>query len=185
MGLAEMVERLGSIEGLDAVGRPLQDSVDKLLPPGPLQDALRGRWLGHPLHPMLTDVPIGFWTSAVVLDLVGGRSAERSADLLVGLGLAASVPTAVAGIADWSQASRPARRQGIVHALANTTAQVLFMASLATRGGNRKAGKRLGLLGAVALAAGGYIGAHLSYVEGVGVSPRAATEPADPPTQGT
>jgi uncharacterized membrane protein len=149
---------------------PLERGLRTALRPGPLRDALRGTWLGHPLHPPLTDVPIGFWTSAVVLDVLGGRSAERSADLLIGLGLASSVPVAAAGLADWSEASRRAQRQGVVHALANTAAQALFAASLLARRSDRRTGRWLALLGTASLAAGSYIGGHLAYVEGAGVS---------------
>lgn len=181
MGVAGMVERLGSAASLDRLGGPLLHGVRGVLPPGRARDALRGRWLGHPLHPMLTDLPIGLWTGALVLDAAAGRRGEAAADLLVGAGVATAVPTAVAGIADWSEASLPARRQGVVHALANTVALGLFSASLAARRSDRPRGKRLALLGATALAAGGYVGAHLTYAEGVGVSPRAAAEPAGPP----
>lgn len=181
MGIATMVERLGSAASLDPVERPLLRGVRSALPAGTARDVLRGRWLGHALHPMLTDVPIGLWTSAVVLDLAGGRRAEAGADLLVGAGVVAAVPTALAGIADWSEASLPARRQGVVHALANTLALGLFGSSLAARRSDRALGKRLALLGSAALAAGGYIGAHLTYAEGVSVSARAAVEPGGPP----
>lgn len=182
MGIAAMVDRLGGIEGLDRVGEPLRGAAARLLPPGPVRDAARGKWLGHALHPALTDVPIGLWTSAVVLDAVGGRAAEPSADRLVGLGALAAIPTAVAGLADWSESSPRARRQGVVHALYNTLALGLFGGSLlARRRGSRAAGKRLALLGAAALGGGGYIGAHLAYAEGVSVTSRAAIEPAQPP----
>lgn len=181
MGAARMFERLGAAQGLDRVANPLREAVQRVLPPGRARDALRGRWLGHTLHPMLTDVPIGLWTSAVVLDHVGGRRGQRSADTLIALGAAAALPTAAAGLADWSEASATARRQGVVHATANSIALTLFSASLLARRNDRATGRWLARLGAVALAVGGYVGGHLAYAEGVGVSRRAAVEPAGPP----
>lgn len=181
MGTVRMLERVGAAGGLDRVADPLRAAVQRALPPGRARDALRGRWLGHTLHPLLTDVPIGLWTSAVVLDHVGGRRAQRSADTLIALGAATALPTAAAGLADWSEASASARRQGIVHALANTVALTLFSASLLARRNDRATGRWLARLGAAALGVGAYVGGHLTYAEGVGVSRRAAVEPAGPP----
>ena len=177
--LHRMVERIGDFQGLDSSDAVLRPQIRRLrhTPAWPM---LRGRWLGHALHPMLTDVPIGFWSSAVVLDLVGGEATDAGADRLIALGALATIPTAAAGMADWSEASLKARRQGLVHASANTVALVCFLASLASRRTNRARGKRLALLGEAALLAGGYIGGHLTYAEGVSVDARAAVEPADP-----
>lgn len=179
MGLHALVERLGDLQALDGSDAKLLRRLEPLRDT-PLWPLLRGRWLGHALHPMLTDVPIGFWTSAVVLDAVGGEAGQSGADRLIALGALASVPTAFAGMADWSEASRKARRQGLVHASANTVALAFFLGSLAARRRNRVLGKKLALVGATALMGGGYIGGHLTYAEGVGVDPRAASEPADP-----
>lgn len=179
MGLHAMVERLGDLRALDGSDAALRRRLEPLRATA-LWPLLRGRWLGHALHPMLTDVPIGFWTSAIVLDAVGGKEAERGADRLIALGAMATVPTAFAGMADWSEASLKARRQGLVHASANTVALGFFLGSLAARRSNRGLGKKLALLGATALMGGGYIGGHLTYAEGVSVDPRAAFEPADP-----
>src|SRR5690606_8880973 len=65
----------------------------------PLQDALHGRWLGHPLHPMLTDATIGFWMTASFLDTLEGfgkRSMAPAADVATAAGLLSSIPTALA-----------------------------------------------------------------------------------------
>ena len=71
-------------------------------------------WLGHPLHPLLTDLPIGFWTSAFVLDLVGGPGSRDASRQLVAWGVVSAVPTAAAGLADWPGLDRagPAHRAG-------------------------------------------------------------------------
>ncbi|MGH9136367.1 MAG: DUF2231 domain-containing protein, partial [Acidimicrobiales bacterium] len=133
-------------------------------------DVLRGEWLGHPLHPALTDLPIGFWTSAFVLDLVGGRGNRGAADFLVAAGLLSVPPTAAAGVADWTQLSGDDRQIGLVHAASNTTATLLYLASfVARRRGRRARGVLLGLAGATAATVGGYLGGYLVYRRGVGV----------------
>src|SRR5690349_9080143 len=95
----ELIERATP---LDKVAGPLADRVSGLLARTRLKDLLSGSWFGHPLHPLLTDLPIGSWTSAFVLDLVGGRKAQPAADLLVAAGIVSAVPTAVTGLSDWS-----------------------------------------------------------------------------------
>ena len=75
-------------------------SLASKLGPGRVKDLLSGTWLGHPLHPMLTDLPIGFWTCSFVLDALGGERAEESSTTLVGMGVLAAVPTAVSGWSD-------------------------------------------------------------------------------------
>lgn len=171
-------DRLEAATALDTVAQPVHVAISALLPRGPLKDVLHGVWLGHPLHPMLTDLPIGFWTSAFVLDLVGGRRSRSTADALVGLGVASALPTAAAGLADWSELNRPERRTGLVHAVANLTATALYgMSFLARRRGQRGRGVLLGLAGATAATAGGFLGAHLSFGRGAGVN-RSITAPA-------
>ena len=98
-GLAHTVEDLDAV---DDVAAELQDRIHGVLGTGALRDALTGRWLGHAVHPVLTDLPIGFWTSAFTLDLIGGRRNRAAAQLLVGLGVLAAIPTAASGAADWS-----------------------------------------------------------------------------------
>ncbi len=119
--------------------------------------------LGHPVHPMLTDVTIGCWLSASVLDLVGGEGARGSATLLVGAGLVAGVPTAVSGAADWSEMTGAGRRIGAVHALGTDVATALFLGSLVARLRDRHAaGVGLGLAGDVVVTVAGLLGGHLA-----------------------
>ena len=95
---------------------------------------------------MLTDLPIGFWTSAFVLDIVGGKRSRPAAELLVGLGVLSALPTAASGAADWSDTDGGSRRVGLVHAAANTSAVVLYAWSWNARRQNRHArGVALGL----------------------------------------
>lgn len=172
-------ERLEATESLDWLARPLHRAVRRVLPRGEVKDALHGVWLGHPLHPLLTDVPIGFWTSAWVLDLVGGRRSQPAADTLVGLGVVSALPTASAGLTDWSELFEPERRAGAVHAFANVAAVALYAASwLDRRRGRRLRGLLLGWAGAGAVTVGGFLGGHLSYRRAAGVN-RCVAAPDD------
>ncbi|MFF7281309.1 Rieske (2Fe-2S) protein [Streptomyces griseorubiginosus] len=149
---------------IDALGAGVRS-----LPLGRGRDVLHGKWLGHPVHPLLVQVPIGSWLSAAVLDLRGDRS--RAADLLVGVGLAAAAPAALTGAVDWAELQRPQMRVGLVHALSNTAAVGLYTASLACRAtGRRRAGRTLGFLGLMAVGAGGMLGGHLAYRQAAGVN---------------
>jgi nitrite reductase/ring-hydroxylating ferredoxin subunit/uncharacterized membrane protein len=167
--LRQLVHKLATTEAVDKVGEPVATKVADLVGHGPIKDVLSGTWLGHPLHPMLTDLPIGFWTSSFMLDLVGGKRSAAASQRLIGLGILSAVPTAAAGLADWSDTFGEERRIGAVHAVANVAALSLYAWSwMARRAGRRGAGVTLGLLGATAASAGGYLGGHLVYRQGVG-----------------
>lgn len=168
---SDIVKRLEGLSALDAVGHALQDAVNAATKPTALKNALNGAWLGHPLHPMLTDVPIGVWVSASVLDLIGGKKSRPAADRLVALGVLSAIPTAAAGAANWSDFNEDGpRRLGVVHAASNTVALLLYGSSyVARKRGRRWRGKALALAGSGALMAGGYLGGHLTYAKGIGV----------------
>lgn len=169
--------------GLDAAAHAATGAVDQVLPTGPARDALHGVWLGHALHPMLTDVPIGAWTSAMMLDFVPGRGAARAAQALTGFGCLVALPTALSGAADWSRAGPGDQRVGLVHAAANSAALVAYtMSWWARRRGRRVRGVLLGFAGATAATLGGYIGGHLVYRHGLGADRNADV---DPPTEWT
>jgi nitrite reductase/ring-hydroxylating ferredoxin subunit/uncharacterized membrane protein len=166
-------ERITALAALDGPAAAVAKRVRGLLGPGALKDAISGTWLGHPLHPPLTDVPIGTWTSATLLDVLGGRDSRPAAERLIGVGIAAAVPTALSGIVEYSD-SEPGhdevRRAGAVHALANVTALSLYSASLvARRRGAHGTGVLLGVAGATALVSGGWLGGLLAYHLGTGV----------------
>ncbi len=169
----ELAERVGKLEGLDGPAHTIADAVSSRIGRGRFGNLLAGTWLGHALHPFLTDLPIGSWTSATLLDVVGGRESETASERLVAFGLVAAVPTAVTGMTDWADTTKSdagVRRIGLVHAAANTAALALFAASLAARRrGRHGRGKALGLAGMGALTVGGHLGGHLSYSKGVGV----------------
>jgi hypothetical protein len=123
--------------------------------------------LGHRLHPVLTDLPLGCWTSASLVDVVGGKSGRGAATKLVALGLLSAGPTAYAGLASWSRLQGDERRVGAVHAIGNDVAIVLFAGSLVARlRGDHGRGVRLALLGNVATAAAGHLGGYLALERG-------------------
>ncbi|WP_263731173.1 DUF2231 domain-containing protein [Cellulomonas sp. SG140] len=125
---------------------------------------LRGDPLGHKLHPMLTDLPLGLWMSATALDLVGGPSARPAARRLVGLGLLATGPTIAAGLADWENSGDRARRVGVVHAGLNGVAAALYGLSwLARRRGHQGLGVMAALTGGGVAGVSGYLGGHMSF----------------------
>ncbi len=166
----DAVAALEEAGALDLVGDPLSAAVRRALPAGPLKDALSGTWLGHPVHPLLTDVTLGAWVSAVVLDFAGGRGSRRAAERLIAVGILTAIPTAATGSADWGDTQAKERRVGLVHAVSNSVALGLFAASWrARRRGRHLAGVALSAAGAGALGAGGYLGAHLTYALGLGV----------------
>ncbi len=164
MTLEELPQRLDDRPGLDRAVGPLHALADRVAPAGPVRDALQGTsWLGHPVHPALTDLPIGCWTSAWFLDLAG-RRAGRAADVLVALGVVSAVPTVAAGLADFHDLPPAKRRSAAVHAAANAGATALYAASLVQRlRGRRGRGIALGWAGAATATAGAFLGGHLAF----------------------
>jgi nitrite reductase/ring-hydroxylating ferredoxin subunit/uncharacterized membrane protein len=173
-----IAERIEQLEPLDAVAEPLQKAVRSSVPQeSQLKDFLSGTWLGHPLHPPLTDVVIGAWTSALLLDLLGGKHGEEAADRLVAAGILAAVPTASAGLSDWAELRGGSRRVGTAHALGNTTALLLHTLSwFARRRGARAGGVALSGLGYGVATFSAWLGGHLSFAKGVGVNQTAFEE---------
>jgi nitrite reductase/ring-hydroxylating ferredoxin subunit/uncharacterized membrane protein len=176
----DLTDRLAGAEVLDKVGKPLASWVAGRLGTGTAKDVLSGTWMGHPLHPLLTDLPIGFWTSAFALDLIGGKRGAKAAQRLVALGVLSALPTAAAGLSDWSDTIGDDRRLGTAHALGNTVALTFYVLSWrARRRGHRGRGILLGFLGAGAATVGGYLGGHLVFRKGVGPDRNAWKHGAD------
>jgi uncharacterized membrane protein len=178
--LRAAVDGLERAQVLDRAGDVLQPVAAKL-GAGPAGDVLRGEWLGHALHPLLTDVPLGCWIGAGLLDVLGGRSGRRAARRLVGLGLLATPVTVASGLADWAEVTEPgARRVGVVHALGNTVVAVLYAASWrARRREHHVVGVAAALAGGALAVGTGYLGGHLSFARSVGVGPRGLGEDGD------
>ena len=161
------LDRLGQLAQLDPLADRLDSLVRKPLENPPVRNALSGVWLGHRLHPMLTDVAITCFAGSFAVDLVAPRH-SRIARRLIGLGILAALPTAASGLSDWIDVYDDGRRIGLVHASGNSLALLLYTRSFLRRG--RKNGGRLsGFLALATLAVTGYLGGHLSYVLGVGV----------------
>ena len=153
--IASRLEQAGQLDQAVTLGQ----RAARLLRPGPVRDALHGVWLGHPLHPVLAQAPIGAWLSAAVLDT--GPDAEAAVRRLVAFGLAASAPAALAGATDWSEQHEQQMRVGVVHGLANVTAVGLYAGSLMSR--SSRAGRALRFAGLAAVTVGGLLGGHISF----------------------
>jgi nitrite reductase/ring-hydroxylating ferredoxin subunit len=162
----QQLHKVGRAKQLD----PYADAADRIFRPlfnsTTVKNTLSGVWLRHRLHPLLTDVAIGALGSATAIDFVAPRH-RAAARRLLGLGITAALPTAAAGLNDWVDVYEDGRRIGLVHALGNSAA--LFCYWLSFRGHRRGKGRLWALLGLGTLAVSGYVGAHLSYVLGVGV----------------
>jgi nitrite reductase/ring-hydroxylating ferredoxin subunit/uncharacterized membrane protein len=162
--------------GLDRLAARLQPRVRSAVMSRPwLHDALDGTWLGVPLHPVLTDVPVGAWTAAFGLDavsvLTGSRAAGDGADGALAVGIAGAVPAAATGTSDWRDLIGEERRIANVHALLNVAGLSLNIASLVQRRrGRRKAGRALSALGLAFSGTAAHLGGELSFGRGVRVN---------------
>lgn len=173
-----IVRTLARQEGLDRIASPVQGVVDGALTKIPvLKKALKGTsWLGHALHPALTDFPIGAWGAGVVLDIlesqggtVGRRRYRDGADAVHLFGFVTACMAAVTGLADYTEAGPRARRVGIVHGLLNVGVLGLYGASLmARKRGRRRSGMTLSNAGFGLLLFSGWLGRELAYSYGLG-----------------
>ena len=140
-----------------------------------MKNWLNGVWLGHPLHPALTDVTLGAWSTGFLLDIVGARG---PADAATTVGVLSAVPTALAGAADWSDTSDESRRTGLVHALLNSVGLAFMVGSLFARRAERRAlGFGLSTAGLFLSGLSAWLGGHLVFGMGTNVN-RTAFEPA-------
>lgn len=170
--LEPVVRAVESADVLDPIAEQAGKAVRGVLSGGPLKDALSGTWLGHALHPMLTDLVIGSFAGASLLDLIAPDGDGVASERLIALGLAAYAPTAASGANDWADTETvddTIRRVGVVHAASNAIGATLYAASWrARRRGARGRGTVLGFAGMTVLMAGGYLGGHLTLNKGVG-----------------
>jgi nitrite reductase/ring-hydroxylating ferredoxin subunit/uncharacterized membrane protein len=173
--LTDQIERL---EVLDGLAERVQKVVGQVVPDGtPIKDILSGTWWGHPIHPVLTDVVVGAWTSAAVLDLFGGEGAAKASDRLIGVGILSALPTAAAGLSDWADLWGEQRRIGMVHATGNSTALALYSLSwIARKSKKRGLGVALSALGYGAAMLSAYLGGSLTFSKGIGVNQTAFEE---------
>ncbi|MEV7623681.1 Rieske 2Fe-2S domain-containing protein [Actinoplanes sp. NPDC089786] len=181
----QILRRVEEARFLDAPGDKLQSAVTAATKPQRLKDFLHGAWLGHPLHPVLVQFPVGSFASAALLDLLPGRGSGRAATTLIAAGLAGSAPAIAAGLQDWSQMGPERRRVGLVHAAVNSVALGLYAGSLVARlRGRAGLGKLLGFAGLSTAGLGAYLGGHLAYAQAGGTN-QAAPETIRVPEEWT
>lgn len=184
------IDLIDNQEWLKDLAENVQPAVRETLRSlGPLKDILHGTWLGHPLHPVMTDIPIGAWTAAMVFDalemVAGDGTFAKASDVAVGIGLAGAVGSALTGMADWSETYGRGQRVGAMHAILNIGATVLYAGSLTQRiRGSRRSGVGLSMLGYAVSSFAAWLGGHLVYGEQIGVD-HTATADADKPEKWT
>jgi nitrite reductase/ring-hydroxylating ferredoxin subunit/uncharacterized membrane protein len=169
-----VTDRLAEAGWLDRVADVAQPRVSAVLGRSErLRNLLDGRWLGSPLHPVLTDVPIGSWTASVLLDVVGHRSGPgaRAADPALAIAVAGALPTAAAGLSDWTHLRGRERRVATLHGSLNLAAVALATASLAARAADRRGlAKALSLAGYAVAGFSAHLGGKLTFDMGVRVN---------------
>jgi nitrite reductase/ring-hydroxylating ferredoxin subunit/uncharacterized membrane protein len=169
MSLMGILDRVADVQSLDKVIDPARRAVNAALRPRAFKDLLHGTWLGHALHPVLVQVPVGSWVSAGVLDAV--PRLRPAATVLIGTGVTAAVPAALAGAADWSEQDAGVRRLGALHAVANVAALSFYVGSLvARRNGRETLGLVLSYSGLGIASGSAAVGGHMSYAQSSGVS---------------
>jgi nitrite reductase/ring-hydroxylating ferredoxin subunit/uncharacterized membrane protein len=174
--MTDIAEFIGSRAWLDSVAKPVEKTVEQAFQGESgrtLKDGLNGTWLGHPLHPVLTDIPIGAWLMAQVFDTLGAaqrtREYDDAAQVCITTGLVGAVGAAVTGLADWSDTGRDSRRIAFVHGLVNVTATTLFLTSALLRRRRKTTGAvAASSTGFAVMLAGAYLGGALVFKRGIG-----------------
>jgi nitrite reductase/ring-hydroxylating ferredoxin subunit/uncharacterized membrane protein len=178
VGLGQAITK--GMPWLDGVAEVMENAFDPLLgqdAPREPRDFLYGVWFGHPLHAAVVMVPLGAWTSAMVLDLLHEESA---ADAMVGLGLLGAAGAAITGAAQWQDTTNEEapRRLGTLHALLNYGITGLMAGSYIMRKrGRRGTGLALSTAGLALSVASGWLGGELAYTLGIGVDHTAFEKP--------
>src|SRR3954471_23397239 len=180
MSTEDVLSRVVDYPAIDRIAKPLSQAVrDGFESAGPVgqqaKNALHGVWLGHPLHPVFTDIPIGAWTTGLVLDTVAATNKDhalrRAGDVAIAVGLVGAVASAITGLTDWSETSGRSRRAGLVHGLLNITATALYAtAYILRRNGSRRAGQSCAIAGYGIPMGSAYLGGTLVYDQRIGVT---------------
>ncbi|MGY1801842.1 Rieske 2Fe-2S domain-containing protein [Blastococcus sp. SYSU D00922] len=169
MSLMGILDRVADVQSFDKVIEPARKAVNAALRPQAFKDLLHGTWLGHALHPVLVQVPVGSWVSAGVLDAV--PPLRPAATVMIATGVTAAVPAALSGAADWSEQDAGVRRLGALHAVANVAALGLYVGSLAARrNGRGTLGRVLSYAGLGIATGSAAVGGHMSYAQSSGAS---------------
>ncbi len=179
MGSQRLARGVARQDWLKPIEETLQSAIHKLFHAGgasgqKAKNFLHGTWVGHPLHVILTDIPIGAWTTALVFDVIdaatGDESFAKAADASIAFGLVGALGAAVTGLTDWQDTDPPARRIGVVHAALNITSVALFTSSLVARKRPSRAARRtLAVAGYLASALAAQLGGSLVYEQRIGV----------------
>jgi nitrite reductase/ring-hydroxylating ferredoxin subunit/uncharacterized membrane protein len=185
MGHEALFNAIAAPEWIDDVSDPLQKTIHEVLP-RELKNLLHGVWLGHPLHPVLTDIPVGAWTCALALDALEGMGGRKElgagADALVGIGILGALGAAVTGAADWSDTEHRGKKIGLVHGLLNVAATALYTSSyfMRKKKSTRQSGIAMSMLGFAVANASAYLGGHLVFGEQIGVDHTATADSTKP-----
>lgn len=178
--VVDLMKRLERQDKLDPVIARVAPMVDHVIARPRSRPILQGKWLGHAIHPLLTDLPLGLWTATNVLDLMPVPGSRPAAQRLLALGLLSAPAVIVTGWAEWREVETREQRVGLVHAALNASGLVLYGLSLRSRRRDRHGrGVVLALGGSVAVAAAGYLGGHLTAVRKVSSRNPAFDEPLD------
>jgi len=179
MNAESVMDTIAQQEWLNAAGDKIQPAILNTFKAGgeagqKIKNFLHGTWLGHPLHPIITDVPVGSWSAAVVLDgieLFGKKKYAPGADAAIAIGLVGALGSAVSGMTDWTGTTKKKRSIGLMHGIMNISATALYATSYYIRRskGSRKTAIGLAMLGYGITSAAAYLGGHLVYAEQVGV----------------
>ncbi len=168
MNLKRVLASVEQIEVLDGPAEAGSRAAGRLIGRGRFARALRGSWLGHPVHPLLITLPIGTWMVSAVFDVV--FKDVTTARRLLAVGLAATPPTVLAGWADYTLLDRRQQRVGLVHAGSNAVGVLMFSLSWrAYRQQRLRSARAYTLLGLMVISVGGALGGHLSYAQGAGM----------------
>jgi nitrite reductase/ring-hydroxylating ferredoxin subunit/uncharacterized membrane protein len=176
MGATLMQRIVDALPFLDRISESVQPTVQEAVEAGgrPARNVLDGVWFEAPLHPALTDVPLGSWTATLVFDgldaATDSRVMKNAADASLAVGVVGALGAAVTGLSDWRYLSGGSRRMGIAHGLLNTVGLVLSIASLVLRAaGSRNAGRVAFLAGYSMSGIAAHLGGELSYHYGLRV----------------
>jgi uncharacterized membrane protein len=183
-GLRRFPARIEQNDRLDSAAESLVAIADRAFSK-PMLEGLRGRWLGHSLHPLLTDFPLGAWMSASLLDVLDVDAHSNASERLLSFGLAVAFPTMAAGLAEAAHAPLKARRVALVHATMNGLVTVFYGCSLLAH--RRRAlgtARAFSVSGGILATVSGYLGGHLSLVLGIGVE-AAGSEHRNPSDTGS
>jgi uncharacterized membrane protein len=183
--LLRAIQGLEGDQTFDGAARVVDQAAARVAGRSRVGSILRGDWLGHALHPVLSDLPLGCWTAAAILDLTTSRRGNPVAQRLIATGLLFAAPTAAAGLAEFGTLTdQRSRRVAVVHAAGNAVAMGLYLVSWrARRHGHHLVGKAASTLGGVAAIGTGYLGGHLSFVLGAGGGERGRDSAAIAPPE--